>query len=130
MGRVDAFSNLQRNQALFSEQVIGMPLYRYQQRWAQHVIDVANNRMPDTTVVEMSRQSGKNETSAHIEVCLLASHGRKGGMLVKCAPTWKPQIVNSKLRFDSRSQKAHRARIYLSKGQFGGTIQTQKANCN
>lgn len=106
MGRAEAFAAIQTSQARFSEHVLGMPLYNYQQRWAQHVVDVARSRQPFTTIVEMSRQSGKNETSAHIEVQLLATHGRKGGAIVKCAPTWKPQIVNSKLRFDARSKKA------------------------
>nr|MBP8125843.1 hypothetical protein [Caldilineaceae bacterium] len=50
---------------------------------------------------EMSRQSGKNEGSARLEGQLLARFAGTGGEMVKTAPTWKPQIVNSKRRLDS-----------------------------
>jgi len=46
----------------------------------------------------MSRQAGKNETSARLEVRLLAKYARIGGQIVKGAPTARPQLVTSKRR--------------------------------
>ena len=48
----------------------------------------------------MARQAGKNELSAQLEVYLLNLFQRVGGNIVKCAPTFKPQIVNSMLRLE------------------------------
>ena len=48
-----------------------------------------------TVVVQMARQSGKNEVSAHIESWLLARNAKAGGSLVKCCPTFRPQVVQS-----------------------------------
>lgn len=97
------FARLQRDQAAFSQQAIGMPLYLYQTDWAQYAKEIATERRNEVVTVEMPRQSGKNETSAHLEVGLLAAQGRKGGDIVKCAPTWQPQIVASMKRFDDRA---------------------------
>lgn len=109
MSRVNAFSRYQRDIARFSRDVIGVPLHPYQVDWANYVLEVVGQRRNEIIVVEMPRQSGKNETSAQMEVALLARYGQHGGDIVKTAPTWKPQIVNSKLRFDARSkQAAHR----------------------
>ena len=48
----------------------------------------------------MARQAGKNELSAQLEAYLLNLFQRAGGNIIKCAPTFKPQIVNSKLRLE------------------------------
>jgi len=52
--------------------------------------------------VEIARQGGKNELSAHIELLLLAMFMAKGGNAVKCSPTFKPQTVISMLRLKQR----------------------------
>lgn len=91
---------------LFSRDIIGTPLHLYQVDWADYILDVVASHRNETIVVEMPRQSGKNETSAQLEVGALARMGGSGGEIVKCAPTWKPQIVNSKLRFDARAKSA------------------------
>jgi hypothetical protein len=49
----------------------------------------------------LGRQMGKNETSAHLEAYLLALHGRRGGTIVKAAPSFRPQLVTSILRLTS-----------------------------
>ena len=48
-----------------------------------------------TVVVQMARQSGKNEVSAHLESWLLARNAKSGGSLVKCCPTFRPQVIQS-----------------------------------
>jgi hypothetical protein len=101
--RSSALAAYQRSTALFSRDVVGLPLYPYQTPWADRIVEAASEGRNETIVVEMSRQSGKNETSAQLEALLLARLGGRGGAMVKCAPTWKPQIVNSKLRLEQRS---------------------------
>ena len=104
--QADAYRTYRRNIAAFSRDVIGYPLYKYQITWAQHIMDVVASHQNKTIVVKMPRQSGKNEASAQLEVAILARFGVKGGEIVKVAPTFKPQIVNSKLRLDLRSRQA------------------------
>jgi hypothetical protein len=76
-------------------------------------VQVVAERRNEAVVVEMPRQSGKNETSAQVEVALLARFAAQGGAVVKCAPTWKPQIVNSKLRFEARARAVERKLAFL-----------------
>lgn len=106
MNRRESFAAYQRSMGLFSRDIIGTPLHPYQVDWADYILDVVANHRNETIVVEMPRQSGKNETSAQLEVGILARMGGQGGEIVKCAPTWKPQIVNSKLRLDARAKSA------------------------
>ena len=48
--------------------------------------------------VLLARQMGKNEMSAQLEAYLLALYARRGGSIVKAAPSFKPQVINSILR--------------------------------
>lgn len=50
--------------------------------------------------IRSARQTGKNEVSATVEERFLLKYQRCGGTIVKSAPTYKPQIVNSKRRLD------------------------------
>jgi len=103
VGRYHArFRKLLGSSEAWSRFALGIPLYRYQLAVAEHLRTVAQQRDASMTVVEMPRQSGKNEVSAHIETLLLASFSKSGGALVKAAPTWTPQIVNSKMRLEAR----------------------------
>ena len=107
--RVESLRTHQRSMGHFSRNVVGLPLYRYEIEWADPLLEMVNEQRTEVIVVEMSRQSGKNETSAQVEAAILARFARRGGNVVKCAPTWKPQIVNSKERFAMRaSQVAQR----------------------
>lgn len=103
MARIDAFATYQRDMGAASRDLIRFPLYAYQTLWANYALDVVRDRRTEIVVVEMSRQSGKNETSAQLEVMLLAQFARRGGAIVKTAPTWIPQIDNSKARFEARA---------------------------
>ncbi len=84
--------------ALFSRYVAGRPLRPYQLEPARAIVDSVLHRKGLTFTVMMARQAGKNELSAQLELFLLNLFQRRGGNIVKCAPTFKPQIVNSKLR--------------------------------
>ncbi|MDO8715826.1 MAG: hypothetical protein Q7J73_03340 [Dehalococcoidales bacterium] len=51
-----------------------------------------------TFSVEIARQGGKNELSAHLEVYLMTCYARESLDLIKCSPTFKPQTVISMTR--------------------------------
>ncbi|MFZ1752730.1 MAG: hypothetical protein WBO46_15015 [Caldilineaceae bacterium] len=101
--RQEAYAKYQRESRLFSRDVVGVPLYPYQTHWADYVVAMAAEGRNETVVVKMPRQSGKNETSAQIEAMLLSRMAGRGGQMVKCAPTWKPQIIASMLRLEQRT---------------------------
>ncbi|HEX6508977.1 MAG TPA: hypothetical protein VF221_15215, partial [Chloroflexota bacterium] len=48
--------------------------------------------------IMLARQMGKNETSAQLEAYLLALYARRGGTIVKAAPSFRPQLDTSMLR--------------------------------
>ena len=79
-----------------------MKLRPYQQEVAKAVIDSVQNGRGFTLSVEIARQGGKNELSAHLEVLLLTLYMAKGGSLVKCSPTFKPQTIISMQRLRER----------------------------
>ena len=89
----------------------------YQVEPALCIIDSIEHRKSKIITVMISRQGGKNETSAQLEGYLMTRYKKRGGTIVKAAPTWKPQIVNSMMRLkevlDNPLTKG------LHKGQFG-----------
>lgn len=85
---------------LFSRYLVGTPLRPYQLEPARAIIDSILHRRGRTFTVMMSRQAGKNELSAHLEAYLLTRFQLRGGAIVKAAPTFRPQIVNSMLRLE------------------------------
>jgi hypothetical protein len=52
--------------------------------------------------VEIARQGGKNELSAHLELLLLTLYMARGGNLIKSSPTFKPQTIISMERLKQR----------------------------
>ena len=79
-----------------------MKLRPYQQEVARTVIDSIQKGKGLTFSVEIARQGGKNELSAHLELLLLTLYMAKGGSLVKCSPTFKPQTIISMQRLKER----------------------------
>jgi hypothetical protein len=79
-----------------------MKLRPYQQEVARAVLDSIQNRRGLTLSVEIARQGGKNELSAHLELVLLTLYMAHGGSIVKCSPTFKPQTVISMHRLKER----------------------------
>jgi len=92
-----------------------MELRPYQLEIARAVLDSIEGRRGLTFSVEIARQGGKNELSAHIELLLLTMFMVRGGSAVKCSPTFKPQTVISMLRLKQR----------LDDFGFGGAWETE-----
>ena len=84
--------------ALFSRRALRRPLRPYQLAPAQAIVDAVLQRRGLTIAVMMSRQAGKNETAAQVEALLLNLFRQRGGCIVKAAPTFKPQALNSLMR--------------------------------
>jgi hypothetical protein len=74
------------------------PLRAYQAECARAVARSVLLGQGRVFTVMFARQMGKNETSAQLEAYLLALFSRRGGTIVKAAPSFKPQIINSMLR--------------------------------
>lgn len=87
--------------AHFSRVLVGRPLRSYQLAAARPILKSVRRREGAIFTVEMARQMGKNELSAHLEAYLLYRHQRRGGTIVKCAPTLSPQVLISRLRLES-----------------------------
>ena len=85
---------------LFSARVLGRPLRPYQAEAGRAIVRSVLARRGDSISVMISRQGGKNELSAHLECYLLNLFQRAGGNVIKCAPTFKPQVINSKQRLE------------------------------
>jgi hypothetical protein len=79
-----------------------MTLRPYQLEIARAIVESVTAGAGRTLTVEIARQGGKNETSAQIEVMLLTMHIIRGGALVKCSPTFKPQTIISMTRLRDR----------------------------
>jgi len=105
MGRLEARPPEQRypqdlldDVARFTALVGSSTLRPYQCTVAEAVLDSVRAGRGDVISVMMARQMGKNQTSAALEYYLLNLFAGAGGQIVKAAPTFKPQIINSMLR--------------------------------
>src|SRR5207248_6737835 len=78
--------------------------------------------------VMMARQMGKNELSAQLEAYLLYLHAVSGGSIIKAAPTFKPQLVNSKLRLEEILARLPRQAPW--RGRFGYIIELGAATAH
>src|SRR5215204_5923150 len=79
----------------FGSAVLRMPLRPYQAEVARAVLASVTEGRGHSLTVLMPRQSGKNQLSAHLEAYLMTRRQRSGGSLVKCAPTFRPQVLVS-----------------------------------
>ncbi len=79
-----------------------MQLRPYQLEVARAAMDSIQKGAGLTFSVEIARQGGKNELSAHLEVLLLTLYMARGGNLIKCSPTFKPQTIISMERLKQR----------------------------
>jgi len=79
-----------------------MKLRPYQLEVARAVMDSVQKGRGLTFSVEIARQGGKNELSARLEVLLLTLYMARGGNLIKCSPTFKPQTIISIERLKER----------------------------
>jgi hypothetical protein len=105
--------------ARFAQHVLGKPLYPYQCEIASAIVESIAQGDGRVFTVMMSRQSGKNQLSAVLEAYLLTCVTR--GTIVKAAPTFSPQITNSRLRLLSMlDTPLTRERIWQSQGNIVG----------
>jgi hypothetical protein len=79
-----------------------MELHLYQAEVAKAIIESIQGNLGLTFSVEIARQGGKNELSAHLEVLLLTMFMAAGGSMIKCSPTFKPQTIISISRLKER----------------------------
>lgn len=118
--RRDSFKRYQNDLFLFSRDLIGVPLYPYQTGWAQYILDTIVAGRNETIIIEMARQSGKNQGQAAYQVAALARFGSRDKSIVACAPTYRPQLINSKMRFESLAQRVTAKTPWLKfKGSMG-----------
>jgi hypothetical protein len=113
--------------ALFSRQIIGRPLRPYQLEPARAIYESVLNRDGRSVSVMMARQAGKNELSAQMECFLLNLFQKRALNLVKSAPTFKPQIINSKQRLEQVLQNPLNQGKW--RGQYSYQIRLGNARC-
>jgi hypothetical protein len=82
----------------FSRYAAPRPLRPYQLEVGEAILRSILRGEGKTFTVLMARQTGKNELAAQLEAYLLNLYAPHGGTIVKAAPSFKPQIVNSDLR--------------------------------
>lgn len=92
------------------EEALGRPLLPHEAQsrlsWPQaeiirRVERAVAMRQGEVITVLCARQTGKNETEAHLEDRALDIwQGIPGSVWVRTAPTWRPQIINSKDRLE------------------------------
>ncbi len=82
----------------FSTAILGRTLRPYQAEAAEAIIRSVREQSGLTFTVMMARQMGKNELSAIVEAYLLNLYRRRGGTVIKAAPTLRPQGSNSRRR--------------------------------
>lgn len=80
--------------------LMGSPLY-----WPQiEAINMVERHIAERTSqiipIRSSRQTMKNECSAMCQIRAFTRNRHRGGAYIRTAPTYKPQIVNSKLRLE------------------------------
>ncbi|MBI4199963.1 MAG: hypothetical protein HY535_05785 [Chloroflexi bacterium] len=97
----------------------------YQAEVGKAILRSVLERRGLTFTVEIARQGGKNELSAQLQVLLLTLFAAKGGNLVKAAPTYVPQLLNSILRLRDRHTDAGYADLWASGADY--TIRVGKA---
>ena len=90
------------DEAISAEGTRKVKLRPYQLEVARATMDSIHKGMGLTLSVEIARQGGKNELSAHLEVLLLTLYMARGGNLIKCSPTFKPQTIISTERLKQR----------------------------
>src|SRR5271157_2546808 len=95
-------------------------LRHYQTEITTAVMDSVFNQKGTTFSVEIARQGGKNEISARLQMALLGLFINEKKNLIKCAPTFHPQAINSMVRLTDRLNDAGFGRFW--KTQNGNTV--------
>ncbi|SRR6266487_924479 len=105
--------------ARFARDILGKPLYPYQAEVAVAILTSIVEGRGRIFTVMMARQSGKNQLSAVLEAFLLTHLSE--GTIVKAAPTYAPQITNSRLRLLTLlDAPGVRERVWHTQGNITG----------
>ena len=96
----------------------------YQAAVARAVLERVVGGEGGSISVEIARQGGKNELSAQLELLLL-THQRRGGTIIKCAPTFEPQAAISRDRLLARADGARLGAIVRREG--AGSVRCGRA---
>lgn len=112
---------------LFSRKIVKRPLRPYQLEPARAILASILNRQGHSITVMMARQAGKNELAAQLECFLLNIFQQVPANIVKCAPTFKPQIINSKLRLEQTLQNPLNRGKW--KGEWSYMVRLGEARC-
>jgi hypothetical protein len=103
----------------FARTYLKQPLYPYQELIANAILDSILRQRGLTFTVMLARQMGKNQLSAVLEAYLLCF--KQSGTIVKAAPTFRPQIINSRARLLSMlNNPLTRERIWKAYGYMIG----------
>jgi len=109
----------------YAKNILQKSLYPYQEAIGNAILDSVLNKRGLTITVMMARQMGKNEISAVIEAYLLTC--MEAGNIIKVAPTFKPQVINSRLRLLSMLENPLTAgRVWRSFGYMIGIAGTKQ----
>lgn len=101
------------------------PLRPYQREPLRAIVRSILNREGRTFSVMMSRQAGKNELSAQLEVGLLVRFAAAGGDGVKASPTFRPQTLTSLDRLVARLHDAGLGPLWVP--EHGQTVRFGRA---
>lgn len=115
-----------RDPVSYAKGILHQPLYPYQERPALHIARLVLSPQADTYVLRMPRQTGKNQISATVQAWLLARFARRGGIAVKTAPSFRPQLVNSMTRLKGLLQAPFTRRRYST--QLGYIVSVGRAS--
>ncbi len=104
-----------------TSRIDAMPVLRpYQREAGRAVLASVRGRLGRTISIEIARQGGKNELSAQVELLLLTLAAGRGVDAVKCAPTYRPQLLVSMRRLWSRVAQAGLANVASMRGNTIG----------
>lgn len=78
----------------------GITIRPYQKPAVDAIVDSVLNHKGLHFVVMFPRQTGKNEIQGQMENYILFRFSQIGGQIIKVSPTWKPQSINAKQRYE------------------------------
>jgi hypothetical protein len=99
--RQKALRALMADPAEYRKKLTKRPALYWPQAKAARIIEEAiRNPHAQRIAIRSARQTMKNEVAALVHVRFLVMHKSCGGSIVRTAPTYDPQIVNSKMRLE------------------------------
>jgi hypothetical protein len=115
----------QQSASEFDPKIYGITLYPAQLEMLKAVEKLVDHDRDGTLCIRASRQTGKNEVAALCQVRYLQRYAGAGGNWIRCAPTWKPQIVNSIRRLE---KYLFRRLVANWRGRYGYIVESGRAN--